>query len=145
MVKVEKNITFLNTVSSIVEDLISNSGGTIRESTNKYTGLNEISDNYWKYHTPYGVQGDEIILREDYRFTKICQTTKGYTITVEYRSGETVSFEQDRSYPLTPDGTFISSESMPQWASRLVVVITDVQMSVDNTEWIFTVSKKVEG
>lgn len=117
--------------------LLTNSGGQIKLATAPYQELNDFDNIYWAFHNPWGLPGDELVVQEEYRIAKVCQTLDGYSVTVQYRDDTTRVFDSKITMALTPKGSWIQSKDMPDFLVRCRLLIQQVTMT-DNS-WFFTV------
>lgn len=141
---VKKQLIKLVLTDSVIQELLQNKGGEVKINTSLYPDLNTVEQQYWKFHTPYGVPGDELLILEDYAIREVSQTAEGYFIVIEYRDGSKVKKQVSYCTSVTPKDCWLTANTMPCCYSRLHAVIQDIQMSVDNTQWIYVISQIVE-
>lgn len=138
---VKKQVYKLILTDSVVQEILQSGGGEVRISTAQFPDLNTVDQEYWKFHSPYGQPGDELIILEDYAIRKISQTSKGFYTTIEYKDGMTVEKQSRVACAITPEGCWINANAMPTCFSRLQAVIQSIDMSIDNSQWIFIISQ----
>lgn len=138
---VKKQVYKLVLTDAVVQEILQNGGGEVRVNTTLYPDLNTIDQEYWKFHSPYGSPGDELILLEDFAVREVAQNSEGFYTVVEYKDGTQIKRQSRAPMSLTPKGCWLNACSMPTCFSRVTALIQDVQMSIDNSQWIFTISQ----
>lgn len=138
---VKKQIFKLILTDPVVQEILQNGGGEIRINTSLYPDLNSIDQEYWKYHSPYGSPGDELIILEDYAIREVGQTSAGFYTVLEYRDGTQIKRPSRVAGTITPKNCFLNASSMPSCFSRITALIQDIEMSIDNSQWIFIISQ----
>lgn len=138
---VKKQVFKLVLTDTVVQEILQNGGGEIRVNTSVYPDLNTVDQEYWKFHTPYGLPGDELVILEDYAIREVSQTSDGFYTVIEYKDGTRIRQQSRVSAAITPKGCWLTANTMPACFSRVNAVIQSVDMSIDNTQWIYIISQ----
>ena len=138
---VKKQIFTMELTDAVIQEIIQNGGGEIHISTSEYQDLNSLDTQYWKFHSPYGVPGDELIVLEDYAIREFSQTSHGFFATLEYRDGSTIKKRSRTPLAITPQGNWLRANTMPTFFPRCSLLVQDVQLAVDCSCWIFVTSQ----
>lgn len=138
---VKKQVYKLILTDSVVQELIQNGGGEVRVNTALFPDLNTIDQEFWMYHTPYGLPGDELIILEDYAIREVSQTSDGFYTIIEYKDGTRIKKQSRTPASITPKGCWLNANTMPTCFSRINALVQDINMSVDNSQWIYTISQ----
>lgn len=135
----KKLTTYINLTKEEITGLLAGTNNSLTISTQTYPELDQFEQGYWKFHSPWGNPGDELLVKEPYKITRLCQDATGYFATIEYQDGTSVVFPVATPLALTAKDTFISAENIPNSLIRCKLLIQDVQLAVDGNSWVFVV------
>lgn len=137
---IKKQVLTMVLTNTVIQDILQSSGGTIHLSTSLYPDLDTVDPQYWKFHSPFGYPGDELIILEDYAVREAGQNNTGFYAVIEYKDGLQIKKNVSAPTAITPTGSWLNANTMPVCYSRCRVLIQDIQMAPDNSEWMFIVS-----
>ena len=137
---VKKQTLTMVLTNVVIQEIMQSSGGVIHLSNSLYPDLDTVDTQYWKFHSPFGAPGDELIILEDYAIREVGQNSNGFYAIIEYKDGLQVKKAIGAPAAINPKGSWLNANTMPTCYSRCKVLIQDIQMAPDNSEWLFIVS-----